>query len=181
MTRHRPPEPLQILTAARAGSREARAALLERYGGLVFALCRRLSDDPEDAYQEVWMHVLTRLDRFAPDGRASFATWLSTVVRHRLADRNKARRRRGPVMAPDDEAVAQGPSPEEQVHTRRELDRLQEALDRLPEPQRRAVLGHHRDGRELARIAEDEGVKLGTIKSRLHRARAAIVRWLEGE
>lgn len=170
-----------LLRRAQRGDRPAQASLLEAFGGLVFRLCRRWSPDPEDAYQDAWVHVLARLGRFDVDGAASFRTWLATVVRHRLADRHKARGYRGPVLAGDEEQVACDPDPERVTHARRQLDRLDVVLHELPEAQRRVVIRHHGHGRTLASLAAEEGVKLGTMKSRLHRARAHLLARLEHE
>lgn len=170
-----------VLQSAQLGDRASRAVLLDTFGGLVFRMCRRWAPEPEDAYQDAWVHVLQRLDKFDPRGRASFRTWLATVVRHRLADRHKARGYRGAVVPSDDNQVAHDPDPERLAHARRQLARLDAALEELPAAQRRVVVRHHARGQSLASLAAEEGVKIGTIKSRLHRARAHLVDRLEKE
>lgn len=140
------------------------------FGGMVWALCRRLDPDPEEAYQDCWAHIIPRLDRY--DGaRGSLKSFLLAIAHRRLVDRH--RRRKVRRMQPLGE-VPGGTGPEEEVVARRRAQRLERALQRLPPGQRRVVVAHHIHGRELSDIARDEGCALGTVKSRLHRARAAL-------
>lgn len=151
-------------------------SLVAEHGPVVWALCRRSAPDPEDAYQDVWAHALGRLDRYDP-GRGAFRPWLLSLVHRRLVDRHRRRAVRGVVqVAP--ELPDPSPPVDEIVAGTRRRERLEAALSRLPEAQRRVVVAHHVHGRALDAIAADEGVAVGTVKSRLHRGRAALVRLL---
>lgn len=166
-----------LVAAAAAGDDEARAALVERHGALVWGLCRRLTPDPEDAFQEIWAAALEALPRFDPTGPARFSTWLVTVAHRHLIDRHRRRRVRGEVL-PLGEVAAPLPSPEVALDSRRRALRLEAALAHLPEDQRRVVVLHHLHGRALDEIASVEGVPVGTLKSRLHRGRARLLELL---
>lgn len=171
------PEPARTLdpalSRAAAGDPAARAALVRAHGPLVWTLCRRLGPEPEDAYQEVWEKVFGALSRFDPAGPASLRTWIATITHRHLVDRARRRKVRGEVVELGD--LPAPPSPD---HT--DEDRLHAALDRLPEAHRRVVVMHHLHEQPLEQIAQAEGVPLGTVKSRLHRARARLLELLEG-
>ncbi len=154
-----------VVTRAAAGDVQAQAALVGREGPRLYALCRRLTDDPDDAYQEVWERVFRALPRYEVDGRP-ISAWIATIAHRHLVDRWRRGRVREEVPFDDDVAgdVIVVPST-------RDLD---EALAALPEPHRRVVLLHHLHGFSLDEIAVNESVALGTVKSRLHRARAAL-------
>ncbi len=178
-----------LLRAARAGDPAAWQALVAQAGPGIYALCRRLDPDPEDAYQAVWERICQSLDRHDPD-RGAFGPWARTVARRQLIDRHRRAQARGglagrlgpaPPEAPPIEAVADGgPTAEQRLVRHHRQQRLEGAVQRLPPGQRRVVVLHHIEGLELAELARLEGVPLGTIKSRLHRARARLLRLLGG-
>lgn len=175
----------ELLDLARAGERRGRAALVATLGPTVWALCRRLDPEPEDAYQEAWAHLFRALPRFADDGPASLRTWCVRVVRRRLVDRHRRARVRGIVghLAPEqlEEHPGRGLDPEARAARSQRQARLEAALQRLPAAQRRVVVLHHLHGVPLAELAVDEGVAEGTVKSRLHRGRARLAGLLEEE
>jgi RNA polymerase sigma-70 factor (ECF subfamily) len=155
-------------------------ALVSAHGPLVFAMCARLASDPEDCYQEIWEKVLGALDGFDPAGPASIATWIATIARRHLIDRHRRRQVRGQVVS-----IAGLPSLEpaadEAIARRQRQARVEAALQRLPDPHRRVVVLHHLHGVPLEQLAEEEGVAIGTIKSRLHRGRARLAELLGGD
>ncbi|MEQ1571095.1 MAG: sigma-70 family RNA polymerase sigma factor [Myxococcota bacterium] len=170
------PEPARLvdplIAPAVGGDPSARAQLVRTHGPLVWTLCRRLGPDPEDAYQDVWAKIFAALPRFDPGGAASLRTWIATITHRHLVDRSRRRKVRG-------ETVEFGDHPAHEP----DLDRvglLHAALARLPEAQRRVVVMHHLHDRGLDEVAADEGVPVGTVKSRLHRARARLLELLEG-
>ncbi len=157
-----------------------RAAVLARHGPAVWSLCRRLGPDPEDAYQEIWEKVFRALPEFDPDGSATLRTWILTIAHRHLVDRARRRKVRGVVVElPDLPDSTRGV--EESLAVAQRLAHLDDALGRLPESARRVVVLHHLHDRPLEEIALSEGVAVGTVKSRLHRARAQLVSWLGGD
>jgi len=173
--------PELTLVRATRGDPRAQRALLEAHGPLVYGLCRRLTPDPDDAYQEIWAKVLEALPRFDLGGAASVRTWIGTIARRHLIDRHRRRVVRGEVV-PRHEVALPDPAPaaDARVAERRRAVRLEAALARLPDLQRRVVVLHHLQGVELAVIARDEGASIGTIKSRLHRGRGRLAELLGG-
>ncbi len=169
--RGRPPDaPGEIIT-------DDRAALIAEHGPSLWGLCRRLCPEPEDAYQEIWEKALGALDRFDPHGTASLRSWLLTIAHRHLVDRHRRRTVRGVVVPL---AGLSTPAEAEEVLDRAQRHaRLEAALARLPEPQRRVVVLHHLHGCTLEQLAESEEVALGTIKSRLHRGRARLAELLD--
>ncbi|MED5372049.1 MAG: sigma-70 family RNA polymerase sigma factor [Myxococcota bacterium] len=165
------------LLLAQQGNQAARAQLLREHGPAVWGLCRRLSAEPEDDYQAIWLHALAQLDRFDPAGRASFRTWLLTLAHRKLIDAHRSAVVRGPTLEPVEPAHA--PDPEQDLDRARQRARLEAAIAQLPPDQARVVLLHHLHGQPLSAIAKEEEVAVGTLKSRLHRARARLLTLLE--
>lgn len=166
------------LLAARSGDPEAWRSVLKQHGPRVWTLCRRLCHEPEDAYQEVWERVHRSLDRFDP-ARGSFEAWLTTIAHRHLIDRHRRRRVRGEVL-PLPDLRDPGPDPVAALSRRDRIRQVERALAALPEPARRVVVLHHLHDTPLAEIAAVEGVAVGTVKSRLHRARARLAEILLG-
>ncbi len=113
------------------------------------------------------------LPRFRPGGPAAFSTWLHTVTHNHLIDRHRRGRARGAVIPLEDMPVGAGL--DAHLDRKRRAERLHQALARLPEAQRRAVVLHYLKGLTTRRIATEEGVPAGTIKSRLHHGRARLL------
>lgn len=170
------------LDAALAGDPDARAALLEAHGPRVWALCRRLDPEPEDAYQDVWLSVCSELHRFVPDdSRGSLGAWIQTIAARRLIDRHRRRQVRPLFLAgPLPELAAPDADPTAGAEGALSRARLEQALAALPEAQRRLVVLHHVHDEGVDALSALEGVPVGTIKSRLSRARAALLRLLGG-
>jgi len=165
------PDP--TLELAIRGDQGARSRIVDRHGPRVYALCRRLAADPEDCYQEIWEKVLKALERFDPGGTASLGGWISVIARRHLTDRHRRLKVRGEVVPLTGlPAVDQGI--DERIAARQRRERLEAALQRLPYAQRQVVVLHHIHGLSLEAIAADEGVAIGTLKSRLHRGRARL-------
>jgi RNA polymerase sigma-70 factor (ECF subfamily) len=154
--------------------------LVDTHGGRVWAMCRRLAAEPEDCYQEIWEKVFGALDRFDPVGAASVGTWIATIARRHLVDRHRRSRVRGEVVSIAGLATAE-PAADDALDRHQRRARVEDAIARLPDAHRRVVVLHHIHGVPLETLAEEEGVPLGTLKSRLHRGRARLAELLGGE
>ena len=174
-----PPRPAEEIDVRRAvaGDPRAQRDLVGVHGPLVWSLCRRLDPHPEDGYQEAWEKVLKGLHRFDPDGPARLRTWIATVVHRHLVDRHRRRGARADVI-PLQRATSDQPPADEQLDRARRVARLERALAQLSPEHRRVVVLHHLQALPLDEIARGEGVAVGTVKSRLHRARGALARIL---
>ncbi len=150
----------------------AQAEFLRAIGPTVGALIYRLGSrrDAEDQLHEVFAHLLAVLPRFDPSGPAHLTTWIFTVT-HRWLLMQK--RKASLVLVP----LEGGPGPDAQTTAEgKQLEALLEAeLQRLPEDQRRTFVLSQLHHQPMEEIALAEGVALGTVKSRLHRARAQLV------
>ena len=169
-----------LVVAARRGEAPAWQALLALHGPTVYALCVRLDPEPEDAYQEIWEKVHRHLGGFDPAGEGALGAWVRTVARRHLIDRHRRRQVRGEVLDRIEPAAPSDAVAEQAIETQEQQARLEAALRNLPPGQRRAVVLHHLEGLALEEIAASEAAALGTIKSRLHRARAHLARLLGG-
>ncbi len=163
---------------ARSGDELARAGVVAAYGPAVWGLCRRLAREPEDAYQESWIRVFRGLSGFEPAGSASLRTWILTVTHRTLVDLHRRRTVRGAVLAMPQVPV--DPAPDHAIDARRRQQRLERALTLLPMNQRRVIVLHHLEGVSVEDIAATEQIAVGTVKSRLHRARARLLQLLGG-
>lgn len=141
--------------------------LVEEHGPRVWALCRRLDPQPEDAYQELWAKLLTA--EFDPAGPATFRTWLTTVTHRHLVDRHRRRltrqRRHVDEDVHDEAFAASEPAPDTSMCQSATPAQLEAALAALPEAHRRIKddgIDQDCDGEdsvtEVDDTAEDTGV-----------------------
>jgi RNA polymerase sigma-70 factor, ECF subfamily len=163
------------IRAAQSGNDAAQRAVLESVGPLLASLVRRLGERREsaDQLQALFTHLLAVLPRFDPSGPATFSTWTYTVAHRWLL-----KTRRGPQVAlvPLDGGLSTTQLDPEATARGAQLNaRLEAALPKLPDDQRRVFVLTQLHGHSLEAVADAEQVPLGTIKSRLHRARAALV------
>lgn len=166
----------EILARARQGHSAAQAEVLRRSVGPIRALIRRLgaAHEREDQVQDALAHLLRALPQFDPDGSAKFSTWAFTVV-HRWLLMQRRRRKLELVPLQVAHEVADGRAGADALVERRELRALlDEAVAALPEGQRQVFVLAVMHEVPLEEIARAEGVALGTVKSRLHRARAVL-------
>lgn len=166
-----------VLERAQRGDAAAQGEFLRAIGPTVGALVYRLGrrSDPEDQLHEIFAHLLEVLPRFDPAGPAQLTTWVFTVT-HRwlLMQQRKAKL----TLVPLEGGLSQpapGPDAAQQVEGR-QLEALLEAeLQRLPDEQRRTFVLTQLHHQPLEEVALAEGVAVGTVKSRLHRARAQLI------
>jgi RNA polymerase sigma-70 factor (ECF subfamily) len=178
----RPPDELDDLRLRRAarGDQEAFRELVELYHRRVHDLLWRMldpsgrADRVEDLVQETFVRVFGALSRFRPDGPARLSTWILTIAT-RLA-LNELRRAGRPTVPLD--AVAEhlgGGEPADRAAERRRLGRaIARAIGALPVEYRAALVLREYHGLDYAEIAEVLEIDLGTVKSRLSRARSKL-------
>ena len=143
---------------------------------MVHAICRRLTGneaDALDATQEALIAIIKGLPRY--DGRARFSTWAYRVSTNACLDELRRRKRR-PVPVEDEiERPETTPSVADQVTGRLDID---DALARLPEDYRAAVVLRDLVGMDYADISSTLGIPPGTVRSRIARGRRALARML---
>jgi RNA polymerase sigma-70 factor (ECF subfamily) len=174
----------ELLARARRGDADAFAALVEPLQRRAFNLALRMLGDPDEAAdvaQDALVRAYTRLGDFR--GEASFATWLHRIVHNTALDALRWRARH-PVefldpspAAGDDpprEVAAAGEGPEAAAVRADERRAILRALAALSPEFRAAVILRDVQGLDYDEVAAVTGVSLGTVKSRLHRARARL-------
>ena len=183
-----PREELDELTLARAkrGDRVAFGALVRYYQRPVFALLSRIllatgrRDLVEDLAQETFVRALRAIATFGDDGRNQLSSWLLTIATRVALDALKRRViPTQPLGELDD--ILPGPRRADDELDRRTLrEAIGAAIETLPVSYRAAFLLREVHGFDYDAIAEALGVDLGTVKSRLSRARTALRAALEG-
>ncbi|MCA8972331.1 MAG: RNA polymerase sigma factor [Planctomycetes bacterium] len=126
--------------------------------------------DADDAWQECCARAWRSRATFDPD-RGTFDSWIMRIAFTSYLDQRDAAKR-APVSLGDDDGrlIAS-----KLVHVDPSLvDELEARLAELPNMQRDIVLRFHRDGQSIAEIAHTIGLKIGTVKSHLHRARVRL-------
>lgn len=168
--------------------------LMRRYkGAIVTYLARYVGDlkTAEDLAQETFVRVFRRIEAY--DSRARFSTWLYTIASNLAKDEFK-RRKRHPAMSFDwqssgtDDTTRSIPmledaeeSPERVALQTETSQRVQETLHRLDEDDREVLILREIQGLKYEEVAEIMGVPLGTVKSRIARARLAFKQvWEQG-
>jgi RNA polymerase sigma-70 factor (ECF subfamily) len=171
---------LGLVAASRSGDAESFGELVRRYQDRLFPTLLRLTGSAEDArdlLQDAFLRAFEKLDKF--HGDSSFYTWVYRIaVNLTLSDR---RRRRLPVRAFLDRGDASEPSGDSALtEPSRPLEQaerdafVQSALLALPADHRAVVVMKDLDGMRYEEIADALGIPVGTVRSRLHRARADL-------
>lgn len=183
MPRSGSPDPLDELTLRRAQRGEERAwrALVERYQAPVHALIWRLfagraRHRVEDLVQETFVRVLRALPTFDPAGPASLSTWM-LVIATRLA-LNELRRPEHQTLQ-DDPPIASSHRADAMVERRELSAAIAAGVAALPDAQRVVLVLREYHELDYAEIASALELDVGTVKSRLARARAALRAHLE--
>lgn len=165
-----------ILARIRSGERAAFGELIERHQEAVFRVVRNLlprAADCDDVAQDVFLAAYARLASFDP-ARASFRTWLLTIARNRCLNSLEKRRPLLTDFAAPSSHPADLRSPEDGLERAELFRRLDEALGALPFEQRTAFVLAELEGLSLEEVGRIEGVPVGTVKSRLGRAREKL-------
>lgn len=152
--------------------RSAFKAVFEYYAPRVKGYLKRLATDDaaaEELTQEVMLTVWRKAAQFDPK-QASASTWIFRIARNRRID--MARRLSRPDLDADEPLLqpANSEAPDDAAHARDREHRVREALTLLPEDQVRLLRLAFFDGLSHSEIAEQEGVPLGTVKSRIRLA-----------
>jgi RNA polymerase sigma-70 factor (ECF subfamily) len=167
-----------------AGEEAGCAELVAEHQRMVVQLAVNLLGDRDEAMdvsQEVFLRVFRTINRFR--GQSSLKTWIYRIAVNQARNRHRFWRRRHRAdqvsldqhVAAHGEFVSTGEARPDRMLARKELAaKLQSALDHLPFDQRTAIVLREIDGLSYDEIAYSLGVAVGTVKSRLTRARQAL-------
>lgn len=167
-------------------NRLAFSELLRRYQSHVDRILYHLAPDWQDRAdlaQEVWIRVYRNIQRL--NEPAKFRGWLSRIATNLFYDELRKRKRvSNPISLDAPRRVDDGeidwdlesdyPGPDDHLTTREFYDRLQRAIADLPSAFRTTIVLREIEGMAYEEIAELTGVSLGTVKSRIARARAKL-------
>jgi len=166
------------------GDEAACADLVSEHQRMVVQLAMNLLGDRDEALdlsQEVFLRVFRTIHRFR--GQSSLRTWIYRIAVNQARNRHRFWRRRHRAdqvsldqhIATHGEFLSGGESTPDRMLAQKELaTKLQDALDALPFDQRTAIVLREVDGLSYEEIAFSLGVAIGTVKSRLTRARQAL-------
>ena len=166
------------------GDDQACAELVGEHQRMVVQLALNLLGDPDEALdlsQEVFLRVFRTLQHFR--GQSSLRTWIYRIAVNQARNRHRfwRRRHRADQVSLDQHIAAHGelvadrePTPDRIFAQKQLAIRLQQALDALPFDQRTAIVLREIDGLSYEEIAFSLGVAVGTVKSRLTRARQML-------
>ena len=178
-----------LILRCQAGLRPEKAAfaeLLRRYQPHVERILYHLAPDWQDRAdlaQEVWIRVYRNIKRL--NEPVKFRGWLSRIATNLFYDELRKRKRVASPLSLDAprsvedgemdwEIAGDNPSPEEELTKREFYEQLQEAIADLPEVFRTTIVLREIEGMPYEEIAEITNVSLGTVKSRIARARARL-------
>lgn len=163
------------LREAQAGERQALERFIRHYERRVFAfLSRAIGRGPEveDLAQEVFVRAYRALPRFEQRAGAKLSTWLLQIAVRLVIDSRKVRR-----LAVDplhDRLLADLQTPETEQRYNELVSALERAADQLPQEQRVVLVLADFQGLDLEEIAIVTETHVGTVKTRLFRARAHL-------
>jgi RNA polymerase sigma-70 factor (ECF subfamily) len=173
---------LRLIEEYRAGNPGAFDDLVHAYQAIVQRVLAQLSvapTDVEDLAQEVFMRVYRNLHRFR--GQSSFYTWLYRITVNVFFDHNKKRKRADVRLQRLQNAIVDvssarpdGDDPFRAAFERLTTETFSRAIAMLPEPFRDVVAMREVDDLSYEEIALQTGISIGTVRSRLSRARARL-------
>lgn len=162
---------------SRAGDMAAFADLVRRHQARVFRFILRMLDTHDEAMeltQDVFVKAWQALPGWRPEAR--FSTWLLQIARNAALDHLRRRQRVQFAPLEDGFDVADAaPGPEARYASRQQQVRLDRALLRIAPEHRDILLLREIEGLAYGELADILGVAEGTVKSRLARARAALL------
>ncbi|HMP77864.1 MAG TPA: sigma-70 family RNA polymerase sigma factor [Pirellulaceae bacterium] len=178
-----PHDDQRLIAETLAGDCQAFGRLVAKYQDrLLGSMCAmvRNESDAQDIVQDALVMAFRKLHLFS--GRSSFYTWLFQVARNVAISKLRSQKRTvsldgsphdsangGPMTVED-----RGPSPEDHLRREEDVELLRAALCRLSEEFRAILVLREMDDMDYEQIAEVLEIPVGTVRSRLHRARAQL-------
>ncbi|MBI5169839.1 MAG: sigma-70 family RNA polymerase sigma factor [Candidatus Eisenbacteria bacterium] len=184
-------EDADLIRRCLAGDQRACRDLVQRYQRPVFSVLMRVVRSPQDAEdltQETFVRMFRALDRY--DIERPFTAWLFTIATRLGIDHLRRRRVKTVSLTVSEPGSTEertldvedtGLRPDEAASHAEEETWASELIQSLPEHYRIVVLLRHQQDLSYEEIAEALGVPLGTVKARIHRARALLKDRIEGQ
>ena len=168
----------EIIRQVLEGDIESFRLLLARYEKPVVRMIRNITYDKEsgeDIAQDVFLTAYKKLASFDP-ARSNFSTWLFTIARNKSLN---ALKRKKPLSMSELPEKSNPHNPSDDMAKKEFFDQLETGLRALPSKQRRAFILAEFENLSYEEIAQIEGTRLGTIKSRINRAKMRLRTALE--
>jgi RNA polymerase sigma-70 factor (ECF subfamily) len=169
----------QLIDEALAGKSSAFGQLVCRYQDRLYNTLVHVTGSAEDARdvaQDAFVQAFIRLETF--QRTSAFYTWLYRIAVNQAISRI---RRRKPTVSIEkvreqsgDEPLDSGDGPQGRIEQQERVDQVQAALGRLNEPYRTILVLREIEGCDYETIAEMLELPIGTVRSRLHRARCQL-------
>src|SRR5258708_33892327 len=166
----------EVVQRCLSGDADAYADLVERYGGRVYNVALRITHDPDAAHdcaQDAFIRAYRALHQYDP--AYPFGPWIFRITTN--ASLNFVQRGRGREITveelPEDPEPPEA-GPELAAVRKEELQEVLDAMAQLPPAYRAALTLRHMQQLSYQEVAEALGIPLGTVKTHLHRARAAL-------
>jgi RNA polymerase sigma-70 factor (ECF subfamily) len=179
-----------LIEKAQRGDKEALNELIRKYQDRAYQYAFRLTRNPDvacDVVADSFVRINNAIKNFK--GNSAFSTWLYRIVTNCYLDLRKKDKSKylvsldNSVMIDDDEVTRDvedpGRTPDELVERNYREKLLHLALDKLPEFQKSMIVMFHGEQLSYEEIAEALDLPLGTVKSRLNRARISLREILE--
>lgn len=160
------------------GDIESFRHIVEMYERPIVRMIRNLINNREsceDIAQEVFFTAYRKLASFDP-ARSNFSTWLFTIARNKSIN---AMRKKRPVSMGELPHKSDEHNPSDELTERELFDKLDASLEALPSAQKRAFVFAVFENLPYEEIAQIEGVRKGTIKSRINRAKKKLAKALK--
>ena len=182
-------EEAKIIRAVVDGNTNAFEDLVLEYQKQVYHITLKMTGNEEDAFdlsQETFLKAFRSLPGFR--GEASFGSWLNRMASNLCIDflRKKKRQGGGQLISLDEEEEDRRPrelpdlrhEPQSALEKKEMRQKVQEGLQRLPHEQRLILVMRDVEGFSYQEISDALKIELGTVKSRIYRARAHLARLL---
>lgn len=171
-----------IIKRVQNGDIESFSLLVEKYHRRLLSFIHRLVADErnvEDIGQEVFVSVYKSIKNYDLQRGTPFSAWLFITARNRCIGELRKNRNRAFVSIDEADIAVQHLSPEEAAADGERARAIQSALEQLTEPYKSALV-HSLRGDTLEEIALTAGISVGTVKSRLFRAKKKMQLVLNG-
>ncbi len=168
-----------LLRRSQEGEESAFEALYERFQPPVYRYALRMSGSPEvadDVVQEVFLALIRGARGFDP-AVGALSSYLYGIARNLLFRHMGA----APAGELEEDSLVSDSDPLEGLTQAEQADRVRQALYSLPAHYREAVVLCEMEELSYSEVAEMLGVAVGTVRSRLHRAKALLLEKLSGE
>ena len=172
-----------ILQRIASGDGTAVQACLDKYGGLVWSLARRMladNNEAEDAVQEIFVEIWKNADRF-DENQASETTFIAMIARRRLIDRIRKHARKPNIDSFEDILVEPTGKTDEEVYISIEAKQVAQLMNELRPEQKQILQLSIVDGYSHQEICEALNMPLGTVKTHARRGLIQVRELLESK